>query len=681
MRASPRRSRPPTLALLLGVALAVLASGAGSAAGQEPAPEAPAAPAAIDLVARPPWARPVDELAFSVRTAGDPATTSVQVEVFSALDSVDELEESATEDVGVRLSRTPPVPVAELPPGPDGTRTVPLRIAADPVDDTTTQIVAPGVHPVVISLLGAGGEVLDEIRTPVVRLGEEEDPWEAPDLAVLLDADASPTLQPDGTRVISATELRRLARTAELLAAHPDLGLSVAAVPDTVEALAAVPDPAAVAVVEALAGADLLAAPYLPLPVAELVDQGLDGLVPPLAARGADVLFDRLGAEPRPGVWSGTHPTGERGGRLLADLGYERVVVPAPLDDDLDEDELAPLADSGPVPVDGAGPLLGLLADPTLSSELASPLPQRPDAAHVVLARYLLRPAEDDPADTTDDRDDDGPQDTATVLVRPGPLAPDSELAGLLALLDDPQAPVRVGGLDLVDDEADELDGDEAPDPVEWESEPTPSLDEVARAVLAHAGRLDSFAAMVADRTPVADDLRLQVATAIATGTEPAARVAAVEAVDEALATSFDAVHLTGQTDLNLTSRRGTLPVTIENLNSFSVDVLVRVRSDRLRLPEGEAFPVTVAEGEQRRIDIPVEARATGSVPVFVEVWTPDDDLALDDLRLNVRSTAVSGVGLVISAGAILVLVTWWVRHVRAVRRERAADPTDPEMG
>ena len=270
--------------------------------------------------------------------------------------------------------------------------------------------------------------------------------------------------------------------------------------------------------------------------------------------------------------------------------------------------------------------------------------------------------------------------------MRPGPLTERSQLAGLLQLLDDPESPVRVGGLELVDAEPGEAhddgaeDGDEV-DPIAWSPEPSPELDAVAPRILALAGRLESFAAMVADRTAVADDLRLQIATAIATGTDASARDEAVDAVEAALDSGFQAVHLTGQTDLNLTSRQGTLPVTIENLNPYAVDLLVRVRSDRLRLPEGDAVPLTIGEGEQRRIDVPVEARATGSVPVFVELRSPDDELVLDELRLNVRSTAVTGVGVVISAGAIVVLLTWWVRHVRQVRRERRSAPDDPAMG
>ena len=159
----------------------------------------------------------------------------------------------------------------------------------------------------------------------------------------------------------------------------------------------------------------------------------------------------------------------------------------------------------------------------------------------------------------------------------------------------------------------------------------------------------------------------------MATGTTATGRTEAMDAAEAAVRAALDGVRLTGRTDLNLTSRRGTLPVTVENANPFPVDVLVRVRSDRLRFPDGGAITLQVEPSDVRRIDVPVEARATGSVPVFVELWTPDDRTQLDVLRLNVRSTAFSGVGLVLSFGAVLVLLTWWVRHIRATRRDRDA--------
>lgn len=662
-----RRVRASVLGALVALAVAALTGGAPPVAAQEPATRGPS----LSLVSRPAWARPTDELQFAVATSGDPAATSVQVEVFSALDSVEELEESAEEDVGVRLSRTPPTPVAALPVGPDGARIVSLRVAPEPVDDLTTQLVEPGVHPVVISLLGPGGERLDEIRTPLVRLGDEDRPWEAPALAVLLDVDASPTLRPDGSRRMSALDRRRLVAAGELLAAHPDVDLTVAAVPDTVEALASDPDPDAAAVVEQLVGRDVVAAPYVRLPVDALFDEGLEGLVPSLVERGTAVLADRLQVEPRVGVWDGIHEVGQDGARLLRELGYAAVVTTGPEPDDEDDPELT---DSGPRPIAGTDELVALVSDPLLSSEVAAPLDDEPDAAHVALARYLLRPVAADPGD------EEGAGAT-TVLVRPGPLADRSVLAGLLGLLDEPDAPVRVGGLDLVDDAVDEPEdeGDEPlVEPVEWSPEPGPDLGAVGPRILRLAGRLESFDAMLADRSPRADDLRLQVATAVAADADADARVAAVAAVESALRAAFDGIVLTGQTDLNLTSRRGTLPVTVDNRNDFPVDVLVRVRSDRLDFPDGDVLPVTVGARDVLRIDVPVEARASGSVPVFVDLLSVDGGMELQSLRLNVRSTAVSGVGLVLSLGAVLVLGTWWVRHILATRRSRSEPSEGP---
>lgn len=663
------------LLALLSLLLAATSVTPPAVAQTEP-PGGAGAPPSFALVDRPAWVRPEDRVEFLISTAGDASAASVQVEVFSALDSVEELEESASEDVGVRLSLTPRVPVSFLAPGPEGTHVVGLQVSADPVDDFTTQLVEPGVHPVVISLFDGAGTLLDEIRTPLVRLGDEDDPWDAPELAVLLDVEAPPSLQPDGTREIPAPLLERLTRVGDVLAAHPDLDLSVAAMPDTLDALGTIADPAAATLLERLVGQDVLASPYVPLPVESFIRDGLDRLVAPLVERGTTVLADRVGDQPRPGTWTGTAAIGDAGGSLLDELGFDRLVVQASDDvtpaDDEDADgegsaEPAPLVDSGPRPVAGAGPMLGLVVDPTLSAELASPLEEDADAAHVELARLLLRPAEEDPGGSTDDPDDDEGRDATTVLVRPGPLPARSALAGLLDLLDDPEAPVRVGGLDLVDDRLDEDADPVEPDLIEVD------LGAIAAQALELWSDLDTFSTLTGPSSPRSDDLRLQIATALATTTPDPARVTAVTTVDEELRSAFEGIRLSGQTDLNLTSRRGTLPVTIENTNGYPVHVVVRLRSDRLAFPEGEILPITVEE-DILRIDVPVEALATGSVPVFVEVWTPDDRVRLDARQLNVRSTAVSGVGLVISLGALLVLVVWWTRNWRSTRRTRDAE-------
>lgn len=652
--------------VLVAVVALLLLAVTPAAPAQTPPPDA-----SIDLVDRPPWVAPEDEAVFLVATSGDLTGVTVQVEVFSALDSVEELAASATEDVGVRLSLSS-IGVGFLAPGPDGSQVVGLRVSADAVDGATVQIVEPGVHPVVISLLGPDGEVLDAIRTPLVRLGDETADWDAPELAVLLDIAAPPSLQPDGTREIAADELAELARVGALLEAHPDLDLSVAALPDTVDALGTMPDPAAATLVERLAEHDLLSVPYLPLPVPSLVEAGLAGLIAPLVERGDALLADRLAVDAARGAWVGTRPESTEGARLLADLGFDAVVIEGtPVEDDEDDEDEDPatLIDAGPRPVKGAGDLPGLVVDPTLSDELAAAAGDEVDAAHVALARLLLRPVED-----RGDDEDDAP----TVLVRPDDLAPDPVLAGLLELLDDPTAPMRAGGLDLLDTE---VDADA--DPVEPVDASVPDLSEITPRVLAIAGQLDSYQGLIGPASSRADDLRLQVATAVATTTPPARRDAAMDTVEQALGTAFGSVRLGGERNLNLTSRRGTLPVTVENANPFPVNVVIRTTSDRLRFPDGRDLPVSVEAGDATRFDVPVEALATGSVPVSVELWTPDDRIRLDGRTLNVRSTAISGVGLLLSLGALLVLVVWWVRSWRRKRRDPApaSGPTAEPMG
>ena len=60
---------------------------------------------------------------------------------------------------------------------------------------------------------------------------------------------------------------------------------------------------------------------------------------------------------------------------------------------------------------------------------------------------------------------------------------------------------------------------------------------------------------------------------------------------------------------------------------------------------------------------------------------SPDGTLPIATERLTVRSTAVSGVGVVLSIGAGLFLAGWWIHHVRSERRLKSAqDPTPASL-
>ena len=70
---------------------------------------------------------------------------------------------------------------------------------------------------------------------------------------------------------------------------------------------------------------------------------------------------------------------------------------------------------------------------------------------------------------------------------------------------------------------------------------------------------------------------------------------------------------------------------------------------------------------------IRVETRAPGTLPVTVDVST-EGGLPIETTRLSVRSSVVSGVGIVLMIGAVAFLALWWGWdiHRRRKRRVRA---------
>jgi len=69
-------------------------------------------------------------------------------------------------------------------------------------------------------------------------------------------------------------------------------------------------------------------------------------------------------------------------------------------------------------------------------------------------------------------------------------------------------------------------------------------------------------------------------------------------------------------------------------------------------------FPVSAEESELRRLAMPTEGDTRLAPPVPV----------------TLSLTALSGIGNLVTGAALLVLLTWWVRHIRKGRRQRAAE-------
>jgi hypothetical protein len=170
---------------------------------------------------------------------------------------------------------------------------------------------------------------------------------------------------------------------------------------------------------------------------------------------------------------------------------------------------------------------------------------------------------------------------------------------------------------------------------------------------------------------------RLLVASSSALTTDR--RSAYLGAVDAEINQRTSFLRAPARQSVTLTSRDAQVPLTIRSTSPTPLRVRVLVTSPKLDFPDGPAQVVTL-DDVNTTVTFKVKARASGTFPLDVQVTSPDGTLPIATERLTVRSTAVSGVGVVLSIGAGLFLAGWWIHHVRSERRlkRRKTRPRHP---
>ncbi|MDQ1565416.1 MAG: hypothetical protein QOF96_296, partial [Actinomycetota bacterium] len=119
---------------------------------------------------------------------------------------------------------------------------------------------------------------------------------------------------------------------------------------------------------------------------------------------------------------------------------------------------------------------------------------------------------------------------------------------------------------------------------------------------------------------------------------------------------------------VTLTSRRASIPISLLNATGRPLQVRVRLKSDQLRFLDGnERFLTLAPQNTTERFR--VESRSTGAFPLDITVTSPDGALLVNSSELTIRSTVVSGVGAVLTAGAGIFLLVWWGNDLRRSRR------------
>jgi len=632
-------------------ALVVVGFVAVSPAGSRPAAAGPrqAAPS-IELVGQTTWVHSGEEFAVNVRATGAPAGAALELVVHDRLRTRTEFQNTLDGDLG----------------GVERTLEKPLGSASGPVTagfvvggDNGERLPSRGVYPVEVRLVDARHTVLGTpLVTYLMYLRDQEDtPGPPLAVAVIVDVGGPPILQPDGTAPPASTTIQRAQERADLLAAAPNVPLTLAPQPETLDGLVDSGGAGAAAVaalVRASGDRQVLARPYTDVDLEALRESGLLAEASDQDRAGADVVRHLFRREPVPRIWLSAPTLGDDAANQVVAFGFDRAIVPPSAVEEQSRGEAGAVPDA-PVTLDDGGPR-AMVSDRELAAHLGGddgPIDAQRFLAELTIM-WFERPAI--PRAVAVHVAGDATIDPATVAralngLSDGQAVQAVPLAQVFDVPPDPSGPTTVS---LVPHEvSDDL-----------------------RAIAGPLRRARSGVSGVAGTVNAAVGSSLARSLLLATGsaTPDNQRPAYVGRVTSALDSLTGAVDLPDQFRITLTSRTSTIPVNITNNSDRPLKVQIEFDSGQLEFLDGDVITRELPPGATR-LDVRVRALTSGAFPMDITVMSRDRTIELARTTFDIRSTAVTGVGFVLSIGAGLFLAVWWARHWRSSRRSRHLVP------
>lgn len=549
-------------------------------------------------------------------------------------------------------------PLTSYPTGADGTRR--LALSLDPADPGAVALTAAGVYPMTIDVQDATGETLSELVTHLlVRPGRSDT---SPPLlvAVVAQVDAAPALQTDGAVRAPVGLLDQISSVVDALTETAEVPATLVIRPELVDALAATEDPAGPALVDRLRGAAagraVLSMPYVAASPDALESAGLTGELDEQLRRGDQVLSGALGVDPRRTTWLAGPDLDEAGVQVLAERGVRHLL--------LEPDRMLPLR-SGVVSLSLAQPfdvradttpaIDAVALDEGIAQRLGSPVSAGLEVSRVLAELAMLWFEQ--------------PGIARGVVVPIDLSVRGSVVRGVLdaLALEGPFRAVEVDELFTDVPPLRQPGGGRVDRPLD-PGATRPLSASLARELLGVRAAQRSFAGLVGSDSARSRLVDAHLLLATASDLSASQRSAHVDAARAVMDQVTEAISAPERGTITLTARDGTVPLTLRNTTGGPVQVTVHLRSSKLRFPGGNAIALTLSE-ETTRLDISVSARASGKFPLDVSVTSPDGFIRLASVDYSVQSTAVSGVGLVLSIGAAIFLLVWWARHWHRTRR------------
>ena len=520
----------------------------------------------------------------------------------------------------------------------------------------------PGLYPITVQLVD-GDNVVAEDHTYIERL--PVDPSTAPPMNVALVA-AIDDPGPAPTADELAVGRRRLADLAALTTSV-DGPVTVSIPPPLVDRLADDDPELSAQLRQALADDEVLSLPSDRLDPSSAVAIDKAETFTRRLRDGEDALGAAL-----PGIaatrsgWLVTSPVSTDAATLLRDLGFDLLTLGT---DDYAtlEGNIGGFLDTTlavEVALDDAGTMPAMVR--TSAGELlVADEDVAPTAAAVRILAELL----------TTRRELGAAQRRSVVLATPALAIPDPAVAGALARLAASVPELRLKPLSALASATDTMLVEGAPQTVSLPAVAGPDLTERAQRVELTSVSAESAGSMRLDDSDLVR-WRAELDAALSTGLSDAqvdATLARVSAEADAVRASVVAPQ---PFDLTLTGRSSTLRLNLRNTSEEPLRIVVQPRSPKLTFPDGDET-VELAPNGVTEVLIPVETRSNGTSSIEIELLTPTiGQRVAEPVVLTAHVNALTGLGQVITGGALLVLITWWFGHFRRRRRQRLARAT-----
>ena len=181
--------------------------------------------------------------------------------------------------------------------------------------------------------------------------------------------------------------------------------------------------------------------------------------------------------------------------------------------------------------------------------------------------------------------------------------------------------------------------------------------------------RIANVSSMLEANDPRIDRWNSLTAYSAARTATPTQSDAYIKAISSSLSDVRGAVSLPKSANFTLSGHNSEIRLQVKNASSSALKVTLRYRSAKLTFPQNFQI-VELPAKSSTNIAVKVVARSNGRFPVYFQLFTPAGNSPLtEELKVTARVSALAGLGLVVSATAIIVLLTWWAHNWRSRRR------------